>query len=235
MSGEDQNREFYKETFAEIRMREGLVEKVGRITEGDAKRRKNGTGYVMRKVAIAAAVLVALFVGSNGIAYAMTGETWVETMMVRLKLDGIEYEVDLKEKQGGNGEKIYTGTVKEADGDKSYVYVNGEDGDISYTTIPSGHIVSVNGRTFIWDEELEIDITEDLEEDGLATGTYEKNGFVKQYVVRKNGENHRYWIETLYDGMPENDWVTEWLWEDFSQEQTQGSKVEATPTPVPEQ
>ena len=234
MRGEEQSRGFYKETFEEIPVPEGLAEKVGRIPEGKVKSRRSAARSVMKKVAIAAAVLAVLFVGSNGIAYATTGETWVETMMVRLKLDGIEYEVDLKEKLGGNGEKVYTGTVKEADGDKSYVYVNDEDGDISYTTIPSGHIVSVNGRTFIRDEELEVDITEDLEEDGLATGTYEKNGFVKQYVVRKSGENHRYWIETLYDGMPENDWVTEWLWEDFSQEQTQGSKVEATPTPVPE-
>lgn len=234
MSGEEYNRELFKETFEEIPVPEGLAEKVGSITVGNTKRQRTVMGSVLRKVAIAAAILVALFAGSNGIAYAMTGETWVETMMVRLKLDGIEYEVDLKEKQGGNGEKIYTGTVKEADGDKSYVYVNGEDGDISYTTIPSGHIVSVNGRTFIWDEELEIDITEDLEEDGLATGTYEKNGFVKQYVVRKNGENHRYWIETLYDGMPENDWVTEWLLEDFSEEKAQASEVVATPTPMPE-
>ena len=234
MSGEEQNRELFKEAFEEIPVPEGLAEKVGRITEGDVKYRRNIVGSVMRKVAIAAAVLVALFVGSNGIAYAMTGETWMEAMLVRLKLDGIEYEVDLKETQGGNGEKVYTGTVNEADGDKSYVYVNGEDGDILYTTIPSGHIVSVNGRTFIQDEELEIDITKDLEEDGLATGTYEKNGFVKQYVIRKSGENHRYWIETLYDGMPENDWVTEWLWEDFSEEKTQVSEVVATPTPVPE-
>ena len=187
MSGEEQNRGFYKETFEEIPVPEGLAEKVGRITEGRVKNRRSAARSVMRKVAIAAAVLTVLFVGSNGIAYAMTGETWMEAMLVRLKLDGIEYEVDLKETQGGNGEKVYTGTVNEADGDKSYVYVNGEDGDISYTTIPSGHIVSVNGRTFIRDEELEIDITEDLEEDGLATGTYEKNGFVKQYVVRKSG------------------------------------------------
>lgn len=234
MSGEEQNRRFYKETFEEIPVPEGLAEKMGRITVGEEKSRKTAMGRVMRKVAIAAAVLVALFAGSNGIAYAMTGETWVETMLVRLKLDGIEYEVDLKETQGGNREKVYTGTVKEADGDKSYVYFNGEDGDILYTTIPSGHIVSVNGRTLIRDEELEIDITEDLKDDGLATGTYEKNGLVKQYVVRKRGENYRHWIETLYDGMPENDWVTEWLWEDFPEENPQVPEAVATPTPVPE-
>jgi len=233
MSGEEYNRELFKETFAEITAPEGLAEKVGRIAEGVEKSKKTVAGCVMRRVVIAAAILVALFVGSNGIAYAMTGETWVETMMVRLKLDGIEYEVDLKEKQSGNGEKVYTGTVKEVDGDESHIQVY-EDGQVMYFTTQSAGLWFLNGKAYIRDEELEIDITDDLEEDGLATGTYEKNGFVKQYVVRKSGDNHRYWIETLYDGMPENDWVTEWLWEDFSQEQIQGSKVEATPTPVPE-
>ena len=153
-------------------------------------------------------------------------------MMVRLKLDGIEYEVDLKEKQSGNGEKVYTGTVKEEDGDESHIQVY-EDGQVMYFTTQSAGLWFLNGKAYIRDEELEIDITDDLEEDGLATGTYEKNEFVKQYVVRKSGENHRYWIETLYDGMPENDWVTEWLWEDFSEEKTQVFEVEATLTPVP--
>ena len=74
MSGEEQNRSFYKETFEEIPVPERLAEKVGRVTEGNVTAGKNGVGSVMRKVAIAAAILVALFVGSNGIAYAMTGE-----------------------------------------------------------------------------------------------------------------------------------------------------------------
>lgn len=232
MSGEEQNRSLYKETFEEVPVPAGLAEKVGRIIEGEEKSRRTAAESVMRKVAIAVAILIALFAGSNGIAYAMTGETWVETMMVRLKLDGIEYEVDLKEKQGGNGEKVYTGTVKEADGDESHIQVY-EDGQVMYFTTQSAGLWMLNGKTYIRDEELEIDITEDLEEDGFATGTYEKNGFMKQYMVRRSGENHRYWIETLYDGMPENDWVTEWLWEDFTEEKPQVSEVAATPIPEP--
>lgn len=233
MRGEEQSRGFYKETFEEIPVPEGLAEKVGRIAEGDTKRRRDGAGSVMRKVAIAAAILAVLFAGSNGIAYAMTGSTWMETLLFPLKLKGVEYEVDLSEGQTANGERIYSGIVNEEDGDRSYIQVY-EDGQVLYFTTQSAGLWFLNGKAYIRDEELEIDITEDLEEDGLATGTYEKNGFVKQYVVRKNGENHRYWIETLYDGMPENDWVAEWLWEDFSQEQKQGFKVEATPTPAPE-
>lgn len=233
MSGEEQNRGLYKETFEEIPVPEGLAEKVGRIPEGEEKSKRTAAGSVMRKVAIAAAVLAVLFVGSNGIAYAMTGTTWMETLLFPLNLKGVEYEVDLTEGQAGEGEKVYTGIVKEADGDESHIRVY-EDGQVIHFTIQSAGLWLLNGKTYIRDEEIEIDITKDLEEDGLATGTYEKNGFEKQYVVRKSGENHRYWIETLYDGMPENDWVSEWLWEDFSDEKTQVLEVVATPTPMPE-
>ncbi|MBR6642950.1 MAG: hypothetical protein IKL28_04720 [Lachnospiraceae bacterium] len=34
---------------------------------------------VVKKLAVAAAIAAVLFAGSNGVAYAMTGSTWVET------------------------------------------------------------------------------------------------------------------------------------------------------------
>ena len=91
MSGEEKNnKSFYKETFEEIPVPEGLAEKVGRIVEREEKSKRIAVGSVMRKVAIAAAILVALFAGSNGIAYAMTGETWVEKIILRRNIYGVD-------------------------------------------------------------------------------------------------------------------------------------------------
>lgn len=227
MNGEEQNKRYFKETFQEIPVPERLAENV----ENRIGRRKKSAGTVMRKVAIAAIAALALFAGSNGIAYAMTGNTWMETMLFQLK--GIEYEVDLTEGQTRNGETVYTGIVKEADGDMSHIQINGEDGQVLISTTQSAGLRSVNGRTYIQDEDLEIDVTEQLEKNGYAAGTYEKNGFVKQYAVRKRGDHLKYRVETLYDGMPENDWVTEWLEEDITDDKLYVNELPASPTPVP--
>lgn len=187
MSGEEHNRGFYKETLEEIPVPEGLAEKVGRITEGTVRSRRNVAGNVMRKVAIAAAVLVALFVGSNGIAYAMTGETWVEKMIIRRNIDGVEYEVEVEARQLRNGETVYVGEIElesgnkygvlEYDGEGPYMYVLFED--------EGAEICSYNGRTYIWDGDVELDITEDFEDDGLARGTYVVDGVFKRYGLKK--------------------------------------------------
>lgn len=203
MSGEEQNKSFYKETFEEIPVPQGLAEKVGRITVGEEKRQRTGVGSVIRKVAIAAAVLVALFVGSNGIAYAMTGETWVEKMILRRIINGTEYEIEAEKRELKNGETVYIGEaeIDLKDGEKfSIGGIDLKDGDIFQIVEPSWEgiyidvaegsteIVSQNGRTYIWDGDTEVDITEDLEDDGIARGIYEADGIWKKYGVKKTDE-----------------------------------------------
>jgi len=212
MSVEEQNRSFYKETFDEISVPEGLAEKVGRISEGDVKYRRNGVGCVMRKVAIAAAVLVALFVGSNGIAYAMTGSTWLEAMMVRIPIDGKEYDVKLREQQLRNGETIYIGEVETKRGDeyRVHVYEQGKKQG-TYFEMAGAEIWMEDDRVYVWDDDLEIDITEDYAEDGYASGTYEVNGILKGYKLWKTDEGAGCWIEILRDGEKESFYMRDWL------------------------
>jgi len=233
MSGEEQNRGFYKETFEEIPVPEGLTEKVGRITVGGEKSKKSVAGSVMRKVAIAAAILVALFAGSNGIAYAMTGMTWLEAMMVRIPIDGKEYDVKLSEQQLRNGETIYIGDVEAENGDsyRVQVYEPGQQG--TYLEMSGAAIWIKDDRVYVWDDNLEIDITEDFEDDGHAKGTYEVNGILKGYSLWKTDEGVGCWIEILYDGEKETFWMRDWLPEGLPAEKTQESES-LSPTTVPE-
>jgi len=212
MSGEEQNRGFYKETFEEIPVPEGLTEKVGRITVGGEKSKKSVAGSVMRKVAIAAAILVALFAGSNGIAYAMTGMTWLEAMMVRIPIDGKEYDVKLSEQQLRNGETIYIGEVETKRGDeyRVHVYEQGKKQG-TYFEMAGAEIWMEDDRVYVWDDDLEIDITEDYAEDGYASGTYEVNGILKGYKLWKTDEGAGCWIEILRDGEKESFYMRDWL------------------------
>ena len=64
----------YKEVFTKLRAPEELQRKVRALpTEGRLKKK----APMMKKLAIAAAVIVILFLGSNGIVYASTGRTWM--------------------------------------------------------------------------------------------------------------------------------------------------------------
>lgn len=187
MSGEEYNRELFKETFAEITAPEGLAEKVGRITKGTVRSRRNVAGNVMRKVAIAAAVLLTLFAGSNGIAYAMTGETWVEKIIIRRNEDGVEYEMEAEVHQLKNGETVYYGEYTTPDGMlHSAVDYDGEGPYIYFWFEDEGaEIWSHDGKTYIWDGDMELDISEDFADDGHARGTYVVNGIYKRYGLKR--------------------------------------------------
>ena len=215
MSGEEQNRSFYKETFEEIPVSEGLAERVGKISEADAKRRRNGVGSVLQKVAIAAAVLVALFAGSNGIAYAMTGETWVETMILRRNIKGVDYEIEAEKRELRNGETLYFGEIKLEDG--SLCHVVEYDGEGEYMVVPDVgvEVWREDGRTYIWDGDMEIDVTADWEDNGQAKGTYKVDGVLKGYRFWKKDGFICCRMEILCDEAnewyKENEWYQEWL------------------------
>ena len=148
----------------------------------------NISGGQMRKVAIAAAVLVALFVGSNGIAYAMTGETWVEKIIIRRITDGIEYEIEAEVRHLKNGETVYYGEYTTPDGKvHAPVDYDGEGPYIYFWFEDEGaEIWSHNGKTYIWDGDMELDISEDFADDGLALGTYVVNGVFKKYGLKRH-------------------------------------------------
>ncbi len=74
-------KEEYKETFTGICAPEALRKKIKDIATEEKKKTKV---TVIRKVAVAVAVLLVLFMGSNVVAYATTGSTWVKSMVVYL-------------------------------------------------------------------------------------------------------------------------------------------------------
>ncbi|MBO5098258.1 MAG: hypothetical protein J6B96_08105, partial [Agathobacter sp.] len=67
------NRDFYKETMEQIVLSEETFRAV-RNVEVNSKKKKS----ILKYVAVVASVAVALFISSNALVYAMTGETLME-------------------------------------------------------------------------------------------------------------------------------------------------------------
>lgn len=80
MNEEKQNQQFYQETFREVHVPQGMAERLMNMEEGKNKKK---AGSVAKWIAIAAVAAVVLFAGSNGVAYATTGSTWVEKLFTR--------------------------------------------------------------------------------------------------------------------------------------------------------
>ena len=64
----------YKKVFTKLYTPETLRRKVQALPKGEMKQKK---APLMKKLVIAAAVILVLFLGSNGIVYASTGKTWM--------------------------------------------------------------------------------------------------------------------------------------------------------------
>lgn len=60
---------------------------------------KRRSANITRRIAVAAVALAVGFVGSNGVCYAATGETWVEKVFV--KVNGVEREATVMENEDG--------------------------------------------------------------------------------------------------------------------------------------
>ena len=223
MNEEKQNREYYQETFREVHAPRGMAERLRNMEEGKNKKK---AGSVAKWIAVAAVAAVVLFAGSNGVAYATTGSTWVETLVYNLTLNGIEYDVDLNEIKNQNGTIRYEGKFQEANGDESKLFIDSDGGVIIATAV--AELWGSEGRIYLKDGDLKIDVTDDLSDDGYATGTYERNGFTKEYRVYESGDWYSYDVRTIYDGAAE-DWPEQKLIPVQS-----GSVVAGTPTPTPE-
>lgn len=223
MNEEKQNQEYYQETFREVHAPEGMTERLMNMEEGKNKKK---AGSVAKWIAVAAVAAVVLFAGSNGIAYATIGSTWMETLVQRIKINGVEYDVELEERQKSDGEIYYAGSVELGNGDVSEVTYEQID-DVFFAigvSMDYSHRLKVkDGRAYVTDIDIEIDVTDEILKNGQATGTYEVNGYTKEYRVWKEGGYYRHEIKTLYDGMEEDEW-----W-------NTGNRMEffAAPTPTP--
>ena len=189
MNKEDKLKEYVQNTYEELHAPDGLRRKVMNMNEFNAK--KMGMS-VVKKLAVAAAIAAVLFAGSNGVTYAMTGSTWVETMMARVNVNGVWQDVELE------GEVLEDGTIRYS----TTLNVQEEEpvGMVIVTdSVPPEHveiytdttveperteIVVEDGRVYLVVGDMTIDITEDMT-DGSATGSYEKNGKEFRYEVKE--------------------------------------------------
>ena len=88
MQKEDKIKTYIQDSFREIHAPEDLRRKVMNMNE----RKEKKSFACAKKLAVAAAVAVAVFAGSNCVAYAMTGNTWVESLKSKFIVDGVEQE-----------------------------------------------------------------------------------------------------------------------------------------------
>lgn len=96
----------YKDTFAEIHAPEALARKVSNMTKVDVKTKTS----FMKRFAVAAAAFAILFAGSNGVVYAATGSTWIESVVVYFNGSGYDAEVG---GDAGEDAVIYTETEEQ--------------------------------------------------------------------------------------------------------------------------
>lgn len=194
----------YKAMMGEVHASADLIGKVKGIPMEKTKRR----GVALRLATATCAGLLGVFVVTNGVCYAATGETWVEKATVWV--NGEPVEMDVQMRQEGDvtmGTVEYTVEDAVGEGGDIAMTMSAEDGDFSnmaytikdYTTegtdaadgaaegmvleSDDGHVLLVPGDG---SQAEPIDITDQIKAQGGATGTFEMDGAT--YVYQVSGE-----------------------------------------------
>lgn len=194
----------YKAMMGEVHASADLIGKVKGIPMEKTKKR----GVALRLATATCAGLLGVFVVTNGVCYAATGETWVEKATVWV--NGEPVEMDVQMRQEGDvtmGTVEYTVEDAVGEGGDIAMTMSAEDGDFSnmaytikdYTTegtdaadgaaegmvleSDDGHVLLVPGDG---SQAEPIDITDQIKAQGGATGTFEMDGAT--YVYQVSGE-----------------------------------------------
>ena len=194
MQKEDKIKTYIQDSFREIHAPEDLRRKVMNMNE-----RKEKNFAWAKKLAVAAAVALAVFAGSNCVAYAMTGSTWVRSIKTIFLDDGVKQEVELNYEVFADGttghHSVHHGTF-DVPGNGSVAFVIESDQEIGEvpptvhietdSKIPEGmKIVTEEDSVYLTDNDIKIDITEDIA-DGQADVSYEKDGKAYRYVIEES-------------------------------------------------
>ena len=149
------------------------------------------------------AALLGVFVVTNGVCYAATGETWVEKATVYINGEPVELDVQMSQ-NGDTTVAEVSYEVNDESGGAAQMTMISEDGDFDGTTFeihdytvegaedgsPNADdmvLESSDGHVILAPEGIEpIDLTDELATNGAATGTYEKDGAT--YVYQVSGE-----------------------------------------------
>lgn len=178
MSDDMRLKKEYQDTFNEVHAPEALSRKVMNMSKENNKK----IAVFASKWVAAAALALVVFVGGNGVAYAATGNSLLKTVMIYVNGNG--REVELEEKVDEDGNTYYEGSYEVEDG-AGYVCITDEieANDVQLEIIEeSAEVVEKDGKLYLVDGEVEIDITEDLA-DGNASGSYKKDGATRKYEV----------------------------------------------------
>lgn len=187
------NSEYYKKAYDEVHAPAALLGKVMNMKKERNEIKKKNTA---KKWLTAAAAMALCFVASNGIAYAATGETWVQKVTVYMNGEPVEQDVIFHQE----GDMIigeFEVDVPEGE-DPAYVVVESKDDDLSQAVSESSNytmkteLVQENDRVYLvinGDNANRADITEDFA-DGTATGTYTLEGVSLTYTVTGTVEEY---------------------------------------------
>jgi len=205
MNKEDNLKKYVQNTYEELHAPEGLRRKVMNMTEMKAKKTGMSLG---KKLAMAAAIAAVLFAGSNGVAYAMTGSTWVENVVARISVNGVWQDVEMEGVVLEDGTVQYSTTLDVQDEDSVEIVLVSDAADADSLKISAGDdaessspevyvvmdatttvesnigVTKEDDKVYFVDGDIKIDITEDMA-DGAASVRYEKNGETYQYEVKE--------------------------------------------------
>ena len=197
----------YKAMMGEVHASADLIGKVKGIPMEKTKKR----GVALRLATATCAGLLGVFVVTNGVCYAATGETWVEKATVWVNGEPVEMDVQMRQ-EGDVAVGTVEYTVEDAVGEGGDIAMtmSAEDGDFSnmayeikdYTAegadaaddaaegmvleSDDGHVLLVPGDG----SQVEpIDITDQIKAQGAATGTFEMDGATYVYQVSGSADS----------------------------------------------
>ncbi|MCC8167972.1 MAG: hypothetical protein LIO37_01340 [Clostridiales bacterium] len=130
-NNEKENRELYRQTFDEIHASEELLERIKSM-------KKKRTITKLARFGYAAAAAAAVFVASNGITYAATGESWTEKVIIYINGSVGEYDTIHITDEDGNSQTYYNidldgnGSINIGD-DSASVFFDGDSPDTEYS------------------------------------------------------------------------------------------------------
>lgn len=184
------NKAAYRAMMDQVRAPERVLGKAKDITMEKSKR----APLALKYATVTVASLLSVFVVTNGVCYAATGETWVEHFT--MTVDGQPVDITVKALDTEDeriGEVVVTATgdiddVAYANGDDAglagedvtveesgfYVYMGDDDAMVVEGDDGTVQLMAKNGKV--------VDITDDIA-DGRAEGTVTVDGATRTYTV----------------------------------------------------
>ena len=212
MTGTMSNKKLYKDTFDSIQLSEEAFRKVINMNK-QTKLLPKRTFKFQNIIVATVATFALLFISSNAISYAATGNTLIENVTIYMnenKVDdsqvtsytnkngNIHYEMEIDEKGDSSRKIVITDTAL----DMGYSISYDEETENNETTLNISIIqatVKQKGDQVvlvIGDDQQKILITDDFK-DGTATGTFTLDGITYEYVVEGTIDSNTVNIQKL--------------------------------------